>query len=579
MDKPNQVTTGSASSRGYERFQSFAGRTSATKTTSGYSLLTWFTQETLARSQASQAYSRDDNSFETPTAPIPPFQVVRQNNTTNLNSTRCSNLNATTFDVNPGCYAAVVEGRGSARGEVGIATLSLSNPTLILSQFTDSRTYVKTATKLSVINPSEILLPNNGWGGGGKSFDGHRPGGERKDKLFEVIGEEFPNVGVVFIHRKYFKDSGGFQLFKNLCSPEYLSVELELRHKYYALAAAFALLRYMEFIHNTVYAPKTLKVEFHAPENSTMIDMETAKHVELLFSAINMKSKNTLFGIINTCSTVGGVRLLRSSLFQPPTKLAIIRCRQDAVEELIAKPEILTGVQSVLSRCCDVDQLLGLCVTVSKTSENMYVIDRKINNVIGLKHALELVEPLLTVLASAESRLLTNARSGLEDPSCSEMLEKIGAVLHDEAKVVKGTAAMRLQRCFAVRKGINGLLDVARQNYCQIVEDAERLVRELGDKHGAVLRLGYNTQRGYHVQMTNKSAGKGPFKTPKVKISELPPNFLCPQQSRNSINFTTEEIIQIDRKSQDVLKDISVMSNAILSELIVELRSNDRDAL
>jgi hypothetical protein len=40
------------------------------------------------------------------------------------------------------------------------------------------------------------------------------------------------------------------------------SVELQLSHKYYALAAAFALLKYVEFVQNIIYAPK-VRTEGH----------------------------------------------------------------------------------------------------------------------------------------------------------------------------------------------------------------------------------------------------------------------------------------------------------------------------
>lgn len=38
---------------------------------------------------------------------------------------------------------AVVEGRGLARGEVGMASIDLKNPEMILSQFADNTTYAK----------------------------------------------------------------------------------------------------------------------------------------------------------------------------------------------------------------------------------------------------------------------------------------------------------------------------------------------------------------------------------------------------------------------------------------------------
>lgn len=38
---------------------------------------------------------------------------------------------------------AVIEGRGLARGEVGMASIDLKNPEVVLSQFADNTTYAK----------------------------------------------------------------------------------------------------------------------------------------------------------------------------------------------------------------------------------------------------------------------------------------------------------------------------------------------------------------------------------------------------------------------------------------------------
>jgi hypothetical protein len=52
-----------------------------------------------------------------------------------------------------------MEGRGVARGEVGLASVSMNNPTLMLCQLSDTRTYVRTFAKLAMINPVEIVIP------------------------------------------------------------------------------------------------------------------------------------------------------------------------------------------------------------------------------------------------------------------------------------------------------------------------------------------------------------------------------------------------------------------------------------
>ena len=53
-------------------------------------------------------------------------------------------------------FSAVVEGRGLARGEIGMASIDLKSPELVLSQFSDMPTYVKTISKLQILNPLEV---------------------------------------------------------------------------------------------------------------------------------------------------------------------------------------------------------------------------------------------------------------------------------------------------------------------------------------------------------------------------------------------------------------------------------------
>ena len=55
---------------------------------------------------------------------------------------------------------ALVEGRGMARGEIGMASIDLKRPVLTLSQFSDSQTYVKTLTKLHLMQPIEVSMVN-----------------------------------------------------------------------------------------------------------------------------------------------------------------------------------------------------------------------------------------------------------------------------------------------------------------------------------------------------------------------------------------------------------------------------------
>jgi DNA mismatch repair protein MSH4 len=43
--------------------------------------------------------------------------------------------------------------------------------------------------------------------------------------------------------------------------------------------------------------------------------------------------------------------------------------------------------------------------------------------------------------------------------------------LHEEAHTERGYTASNVQRCFAIRTGIHGLLDMARKTYCELVNE------------------------------------------------------------------------------------------------------------
>ena len=137
----------------------------------------------------------------------------------------------------PGCFAAVFEGTGSASGEVGIASICLTNPALILCQFSDTKTYPRTITKLLNINPSVILVPDTM---------------NKSVKLYEDISVKFTLVSLKKVHRKHFNESKGLQTIKHLIVPEFLmQMERQFQNKYYSLAAANALLKVVR--HNHIF--------------------------------------------------------------------------------------------------------------------------------------------------------------------------------------------------------------------------------------------------------------------------------------------------------------------------------------
>ena len=62
-------------------------------------------------------------------------------------------------------------------------------------------------------------------------------------------------------------------------------------------------LRYTQFVESIDFAPRSLKFSFDGAEKTMMIDSTTARSLELVYSLKDLKSPNTLFGLLNRTST------------------------------------------------------------------------------------------------------------------------------------------------------------------------------------------------------------------------------------------------------------------------------------
>ena len=114
---------------------------------------------------------------------------------------------------------------------MGLAAICLTNPMLMLCQFSDSPTYPRTLTKLLSINPAHIITPDTGTTG---------------VKLYDDISQHLQMANVVPVQRRHFNESKGLQVINQLLLPDFASVELLFQNKFNCLAAANAPIKYVE---------------------------------------------------------------------------------------------------------------------------------------------------------------------------------------------------------------------------------------------------------------------------------------------------------------------------------------------
>jgi DNA mismatch repair protein MSH4 len=68
--------------------------------------------------------------------------------------------------------------------------------------------------------------------------------------------------------------------------------------RYYALSAVCALLKYAEYKLNQRYAIASLRIRYTPVEGSMMIDLATAKNLELVTNVVSKRSSHSLFGSV-----------------------------------------------------------------------------------------------------------------------------------------------------------------------------------------------------------------------------------------------------------------------------------------
>ncbi|XP_048047631.1 mutS protein homolog 4 isoform X1 [Megalobrama amblycephala] len=464
-------------------------------------------------------------------------------------------LNMTTSSSASACHAssvivAVVEGRGLARGEIGMASINVKCPELVLSQFADTGTYAKVITKLHNLMPLEILMPDTA------SVKG------QGTKLYNLITERFPSVTFTAVLRRYFNEKKGLEYIQQLCVPEFSTVLMEVQTKYYCLASASALLKYLEFVQNSIYAPKSLKVVFTGSEQTAMIDTISASNLELVVNQRDHRSEHTLFGVLNYTKTAGGERRLRSNILEPLLDVVTINSRLDTIQELLQNEELFFGLKTAISHFLDIDELLSALVQVPK-QETVPVAEAKITQVIQLKHILELVPSLKTVLQPSKTTLLKAYCTSLEDSRFNIILDQIKSVITDDTSYMKGSLTMRTQKCYAVRPDVSEFLDIARRAYTEVIDDITGLVAQLGEKHSLPLRTSFSKARGFFIQMKLEGG--------ILPGGKLPEEFIKVTRQKSNYGFTTVDLMKMNDHCEEALKDIFHMSYVVVSRLLSEV--------
>lgn len=105
------------------------------------------------------------------------------------------------------------------------------------------------------------------------------------------------------------------------------------------------------------------------------------------------------------------------------------------------------------------------------------------------------------MLDQVESQLLQAIRSILTNTRIQELLDLIGIVIEEDISFQSNALSQKHQRCYAVKVGYNGLLDVARQIYKESNDDVNKLKNEYIDQYGFEIELKYSDAAGFQFSV------------------------------------------------------------------------------
>ncbi|KAG0319903.1 MutS protein msh4 [Dissophora globulifera] len=271
------------------------------------------------------------------------------------------------------------------------------------------------------------------------------------------------------------------------------------------------------------------------------------QHIEETSSSLSILSHNNkekLFGIMNETMTAMGARLLQSNNLQPLTDQRAIITRLDCVQELSQAEEMFYALKSSLRLLNDVDHLITAFIQVP-TKPNVRHSEQSINHIINLKHTLLSIGHLAGVRAVPEPVPQTILRL-LTDSRLEHFLRLIDEVIEKNVVLEKTAVGIRNQRCFAVKAGCNGLLDVVRQTYKETINDIFEMVNRYVEDYNIHLKAQFNTAIGYYL-----STGKN-----------------------KTLTSTTLELVKKNAKINNSQTEVCLMSDKIVSELSGNIRQD-----
>lgn len=269
------------------------------------------------------------------------------------------------------------------------------------------------------------------------------------------------------------------------------------------------------------------------------LDAFTLRNLEITVNMRDGSKKDTLLSVLDHTKTAMGLRLLKKWLEYPLISTGAILDRQDAIEQLLQKPNIRKELQQQLEKVYDFERILTRVEVGTANARDL----------VALKESLAVLPAIKTQLQTFQSRLLLNMQ--IELRTHGDAHDLISAALVDNPP-------------FSIREGeiIRPGYDLELDELRSIARDSKQWVQDLEGRERETtgiksLKIGYNKVFGYYIEVTNANTASVPLHYTRKQTLANAERYVTPELKEFELRIlgAQEKIVGIEYHLFTCLRD------------------------
>ena len=374
-----------------------------------------------------------------------------------------------------------------SRGKVPLIGLSVyDTATYVLDvyQFSDTLLFTNLNKQLATREVSIVLIP------------------EGQAKTFREVVENHKHLCFHEVARTSYDASMGEVIVQRI-KGEIFVLKFRSEERYFSLSSVAALVTYLTENANLNIKVHFSDINFLSSESKLFMPQKTVEDLELVESI--SKNGPTLFSLLKMTRTRMGTRLLRRNIMEPSCDLVEINSRYDFIVFLKENQGTAALIEKCLNNFVDADQLF------SKISKNSGVMDKggvvlALVELFSLIYSIRsLVEVFDTKSAFLENSLLKDLYCDLKSPEIGHIEEKLKTHIEEKFYGSRNVVS-NSQYIYALKEGLNPILDISKKMYFENLEDLEKIVDESYPKE---VLLHCDPKKGYVLKTKDFNIIKG----------------------------------------------------------------------